>query len=302
MTTQDNETDLRLPEDCGPLGTDERRRPRRVRIRVAAFLALAAVGTGVSFGVTTLARGSSGAAPVPEMIPSPASGPGAFVEDDDLTAQDNQSNILAGAAQGLVHILSGPTAAGIGLVLTPSGKVLTSAAAVGGTGKLTVKYVGSGMAFSARVIGTDQAAGLALVQLEGGDGRAFSTAPVGNSATIVAGSYDSRQFSFHVAGEVIDTALGTTGTGDNMSLDVGNLIDLSATTTVGRHSQTGLLESALQSMPSGGIGGPLVDLDGQVIGITVAASGSGLRFFSYAMPINTALAVAAKIDAAAGNS
>ena len=128
--------------------------------RVAAFLALAVLATGIGFGVTTLARGSSGAAPMSSTIPSPASGSGAFVEDDDLTAQDNQSNILAGAAQGLVHILSGPTAAGIALVLTPSGKALTSAAAVAGTGRLTVKYVGSGMAFTARVIGTDQAAGL----------------------------------------------------------------------------------------------------------------------------------------------
>jgi S1-C subfamily serine protease len=299
MTTKSDQTDLRPPGDSGPRESDERKNPGRVRVRAAAFLALAVLATGVGFGATSLARGSAGAAPVSSMIPSPASGPGAFVEDDDLTAQDNQSNILAGTAQGLVHILSGPAAAGIGLVLTPSGKVLTSAAAVAGTGKLTVKYVGSGVTFGARVIGTDQAAGLALVQLEGGDGRAFSTAPVGNSATIVAGSYDSRQFSFHVAGEVTDTAIGTTGTGDDMSLDVGNLISLRATAVVGGHSRTGLLESALQSMPTGGIGGPLVDLDGRVVGITVAASGSGLRFFGYAMPINAALAVAAKIDAAA---
>jgi S1-C subfamily serine protease len=296
MTTQHDETNPRLPEHSGP---QEPRGRRRLGTRAAVFLALALLATGIGFGATTLARGSSGPAPVSSAIPSPASGPGAFVEDDNLTAQDNQSNFLAGAAQGIVHILSGPAAAGIGLVLTPSGKVLTSAAAVRGTGGLAVKYVGSGMAFSARVIGSDPAAGLALLQMEGGNGRAFSVAPVGNSATIVAGSYDSKEFSFHVPGEVIDTAVGTTGTGDNMSIDVGNLINLDTTTAVGGRSQTGLLESALQSMPVGGIGGPLVDLDGRVIGITVAATGSGLHFFSYAIPINQALAVAAHIDAAA---
>ena len=225
-----------------------------------------------------------------------------FVEDDNLTAQDNQSNILTSTTPGLVHILSGGTAAGIGLVLTPSGKVLTSVAAVRGHAKLQVKYVASGAVFSARVIGTDPASGFALVQMAGPADRAFAVAQMGNSATIVDGAYDSKQFSFHMAGEVIDTAVGTSGTGDNMTIDVGTLVSLDATTTVGGKSQTGLLESVLQSMPATGIGGPLVDLDGQVIGITVAASGSGMHINGYAIPINTALADAAKIDAAADDS
>ena len=126
MTTQSDETDLRPPRGRGTSGKRAIRRPgtpaacgRAARPSVA----LAVLATGVGFGATSLARGSAGAAPVSStMIPSPASGPGAFVEDDDLTAQDNQSNILAGTAQGLVHILSGPAAAGIGLVLTPSGQ------------------------------------------------------------------------------------------------------------------------------------------------------------------------------------
>jgi S1-C subfamily serine protease len=46
---------------------------------------------------------------------------------------------------------------------------------------------------------------------------------------------------------------------------------------------------------------PLVDLDGQVIGITVAAS-TGMHIDAYAMPINTALAAVARIDAAAHGS
>jgi S1-C subfamily serine protease len=180
--------------------------------------------------------------------------------------------------------------------------VLTSVAAVRGTAKLQVKYVASGAVFSARVIGTDPASGLALVQLKGPANRPFSVAQVGNSATIVAGAYDSKQFSYHLTGEVIDTAVGTSGTGDNMTIDVGTLVNLDATIAVGGKSRTGLLESVLQSMPATGIGGPLVDLDGQVIGITVAASGKGMHIDGYAIPINTALAAAAKINAAAHDS
>jgi S1-C subfamily serine protease len=310
MTRQNNEAGMRSRADSEPQAAEtsddatpaEVKSRRPLARRIVAAVALLVAAAGISFGATTLARGSSGPAPVPEAIPSPASGPGAFAEDDDLTAQDNQSNILTSTTPGLVHVLSGGAAAGIGLVLTPSGKVLTSVAAVQGTAKLQVKYVASGAVFSARVIGTDPASGLALVQLKGPANRPFSVAQVGNSATIVAGAYDSKQFSYHLTGEVIDTAVGTSGTGDNMTIDVGTLVNLDATIAVGGKSRTGLLESVLQSMPATGIGGPLVDLDGQVIGITVAASGKGMHIDGYAIPINTALAAAAKINAAAHDS
>ena len=39
-----------------------------------------------------------------------------------------------------------------------------------------------------------------------------------------------------------------------------------------------------------------MDLNGRVIGITVGGSGSGLHIVGYAIPINTALAVATQID------
>jgi S1-C subfamily serine protease len=60
------------------------------------------------------------------------------------------------------------------------------------------------------------------------------------------------------------------------------------------------MESVLQSAMSWAIGGPLVDLSGRVIGITVGAGGAGLHIIGYAIPINTALAVATQI--ADGNS
>ncbi len=43
-----------------------------------------------------------------------------------------------------------------------------------------------------------------------------------------------------------------------------------------------------------------MNLNGQVIGITIGGSGSGLNIMAYAIPINTALAVATRI--ADGNS
>jgi S1-C subfamily serine protease len=160
----------------------------------------------------------------------------------------------------------------------------------------------SGHTFRSTVIGTDASAGLALLQLAGGDGRAFSTVAVANSATLVSAAYDSKQFSYHVAGQVVDTAVGTSGTQDALSIDVGTLINLNGAAAVNGKSRAGLLQSILQSEPVTEIGGPLVNLNGQVIGITVAKAGSGLDISGFAIPINQALAIATRIDAQARHS
>jgi len=220
----------------------------------------------------------------------------AFIEDDDLTAQDNQENILESTAPGMVHVLSGGTSVGIGLVLTESGKVLTTYQPSAGAANLAAEYVLSRQTFKATVIGTDPAAGLALLQLEGGNGRPFSTVTVGNSATIVNSAEASRESSYHVPGQVYDTAIGTTGRENTLTIDVGTLATLNTTVTVGSTDRSGLMASVLQSAQTSAIGGPLVNLNGQVIGITVGGWGSGLHIIAYAIPINTALAVATQID------
>jgi S1-C subfamily serine protease len=271
-------------------------RDKRFRIMVIATAVILAVGLG--FGIGRLV--GLGNRVILTAIPQPATGQDAFVEDDDGIAQDNQENILAATAPGMVHVLSGGTSVGIGLVLTESGKVLTSYQPATGAAGLSAEYVLSRETFKATVIGIDRAAGLTLLQLQGGDGRAFSTVTVGNSATLVKNAAASRESSYHVPGEVYDTAVGTTGRQDALTLDVGTLATLDTTVSVGRSTRSGLMASVLQSAQTSAIGGPLVNLNGRVIGITVGGSGSGLQIIGYAIPINTALAVATRI--ADGNS
>ena len=223
----------------------------------------------------------------------------AFIEDDNGTGQDNQSNILDATGGGMVHILSGATSVGIGLVLTESGKVLTTYQPSAGAKNLAAEYVLSRETFKVKVIGVDAAAGLALLQMEGGNGNIpFSTVAVGNSATIVQSAAASSQRSYHVPGQINDTAVGTTGTERTLTFDVGTLTTLDTTVTVGttKTNRSGLMASAMQSAQDSAIGGPLVNLNGRVIGITVGGSGSGVHVVAYAIPINTALAVATQID------
>ena len=266
---------------------------RNRRLRLSAIAASVVVAAGIGFGVGRAL--GLGDAVILTAIPHPATGKDAFIEDDDGIAQDNQENILAATAPGMVHVLSGGTSVGIGLVLTESGKVLTTYQPAAGATHLAAEYVLSRATFKATVIGADPAAGLALLQLEGGDGRPFSTVSVGNSATLVTSSKASSESSYHVPGQVYDTAVGTTGRQDSLTIDVGTLDTLNTTVSVGRTTRSGLMASVLQSAQTSAIGGPLVNLNGQVIGITVGGSGSGLQIIGYAIPINTALAVATQI-------
>jgi S1-C subfamily serine protease len=292
MTTAqtDNDSD---PGDAEGPGRSVPKAGRSKRFRITAIATAVVLAAGIGFGAGRVI--GLGNTVIPTAIPKPATGKDAFIEDDDGIAQDNQENILAATAPGLVHILSGGTSVGIGLVLTESGKVLTTYQPAAGVPNLAAEYVLSRATFKATVIGTDPAAGLALLQLEGADGRPFSTVTVGNSATLVNSSEASRESSYHVPGQVYDTAVGTTGRQDALTLDVGTLDTLDTTVTVGRTIRSGLLASVLQSAQNSAIGGPLVNLNGQVIGITIGGSGSGLHIMGYAIPINTALAVATQI-------
>jgi putative serine protease PepD len=271
-------------------------RDKGFRLSVIATAFILAVG--LSFGVGRVF--GLGNMAIHSAIPAPLKGDDIFVEDQDGIADDNLSNIIASTGQGIVHVLSGGTSVGIGLVLTQSGKVLTTYQPSAGAANLAAEYVFSRDTFKAKVIGVDPAAGLALLQMEGGDGRAFSTVTVGNSDTVIGSAAAIRQSSYHVPGEVLDTAVSTTGTEDGVSFDVGKLTTLNTKVTLGRVTWTGLMASALPSAQPPAIGGPLVNPNGHVIGIIVGSSGSGLSTVGYAIPINGALSVATQI--ADGNS
>jgi S1-C subfamily serine protease len=273
-------------------------RNKRFRISVIAAAVILAAGVGfgagraIGLGNTVILTAIPRPATCQAWVPTSCG----FIEDDDLIAQDNQQNILETTGPGMVHVLAGGTSVGIGIVLTESGKVLTTYQPAAGAANLAAEYVLSRQTFKATVIGVDPVAGLALLQLQGGNGRAFSTVTVGNSATLVKNAEASSESSYHVPGEIYDTAVGTTGREAALTIDVGTLATLDTTVTVGGKAKSGLMASVLQSALPSAVGGPLVNLNGQVIGIIVGGSGGGLHIVGYAIPINTALAVATQID------
>lgn len=258
---------------------------RHSRVRFMVYVAACALGIGIGFGIGGFAKvvGSSSSASASSVIPSPPRANDKFVEDENGTGQDNQENILESTAPGLVHIVSSyGVPVGLGVVLTPSGIVATSNQILQGAGKVTVRVVLSGQVFTARVVGSDAAEDLALLQIEGG-GSAFKTIAVGNSKDFAVGD--------------AVTSVGSTGITKTFTLNLGNVTSLNGVATVGGARLAGLLRTTSQVLAGQETGGPLVNLSGQVVGIDVAGAGGGLHSIGFAIPINKALTVASQIDA-----
>src|ERR1700761_5027277 len=183
-------------------------RSKPFRLTVMAVVVVLMAGIGFGAGKLT----GVGNNVVRADVPKPERTADPFIEGSGSIADNSHENILSTTAPGMVHILSGGKSAGIGLVITPSGKVLTTYQPAKGVRDLSAKYVLSGATFKATVIGTDPAAGLALLQLAQRPGWSFVTVQVGNSDKLASNADRSSFTSYHVPGVVYDTAVGTTGT------------------------------------------------------------------------------------------
>ena len=266
------------------------RRPPRPRVkargrrRLVAWAVGITVGLVIGLGIGVLAEviSSSNSAGSPSAIPSPPQANKQFVEDEEGTGADNQANILAATAPGLVHIVSSSGfSLGLGVVLTRSGLVATSAQILQGARAVTVRAVLSGKSYTAQVVGSDAAKDLSLLQIKGGSG--FKTIAIGTAQKLPVGS--------------VVTAVGSSGITKTVTLYTGNVTSLSSPATIGGRRLTGLLQTTSQVLPGEEVGGPVVNLSGQAVGIDVAGAGSGLHHIGFAIPIDQALAVASQIDA-----
>lgn len=211
------------------------------------------------------------------------------------------SQIAAQVSPGLVDVVSTlgyrqAQAAGTGLVLTPSGEVLTNNHVIQGATAIKVTDVGNGHSYQAKVVGYDRSHDVAVLQLQGASG--LKTVNLGNSASAAVGQ------------QVV--AVGNAGgKGGAPSVATGRITGLGASITAsdetGSSEQlTGLIHHNADIQP-GDSGGPLVNTAGQVIGIDTAASQqNGFQFQSgpaqtptqaYAIPVNEAVSIARQIEA-----
>lgn len=187
-----------------------------------------------------------------------------------------------------VGYATGGGGSGTGIVLTPSGDLLTNNHVIRGARSIRVTVPSTGRTYAATVEGYSITRDVALLDLR--DAQGLSTAAVGDSSDVRLGD---RIVSVGNAG----------GTGA-LSVKSGRVVRLNRSITVRDEDGTparlsGLIETTAPLRP-GDSGGPLL-LDGEVIGMAAAAS-STLAYRTtggegYAIPIDTALRIARQIEA-----
>lgn len=186
-------------------------------------------------------------------------------------------------------------AAGTGMVLTPTGKVLTNNHVIEGSTSISVTDLGNGQTYSATVLGYSRTNDVALIQLKGASG--LQTVSLGNSTSVKVGE---AVVGIGNAGGVGGTpsVAGGSVTALNQAITASDEGSLGTTT----EHLTGLIESNCDIQP-GDSGGPLVDSSGKVVGMDTAASEAQGYSISgaatgqgYSIPIDTALSIVKQIE------
>ena len=308
-------TDAAATRPAADLPAASRTTRRRAALAAVTALALALVVGGVTWstGLTTHAGTTTTGATSPELSttqrvhPQQRSGgwrPGAGsdVPGNDLVPGDGTQTLTlettaATATQqvGLVTIVAtlgyeGAQAAGTGIVLTSDGVVLTNNHVIEGATSLAITVESTGATYSGTVVGTDVTDDVAVVRLDSATGLA--TAPldttgvaIGDAVTAIGNAHGGGQL-VAAAGVVtaLDAGITTRSEGAKSGQTLAGLVEIDA------------------AVVAGDSGGAVLDAQGQVVGMTTAASSGTVNVSGYAIPIRAALDVADQIRSGVATS
>ena len=163
---------------------------------------------------------------------------------------------------------------GSGVVTSADGRILTNHHVVERAEKVTVSVPGRRRKYPARIVGTDRQTDVALLRIE--PDRPFPAARFGDRDSLRVGQWVLA----------IGNPYGLDGT-----------VSFGIVSAIGRNLEIpGTLNEFIQTdamIDRGSSGGPLVDLEGRVVGINSRGQGRGIGF---TIPIDTALDVARRLE------
>jgi S1-C subfamily serine protease len=275
------------------------RKPRRAT-RLLPFLAVAVVAAGAGVGVTLAAdqpAASTTTTALPSgAVPSPAASP----SSGGTTGTADVQEVVNKVEPGLVVInttlkYSSEAAAGTGMVINSDGLVLTNNHVIENSTKITATVTTTGKTYPATVIGYDETADVALIQLQGT--TSLHTVPVGNSAAVKTGEQVVALGNAEGTGAIIPA--GGQVTGLDKTITASDEATADDTETL-----NGMIQVNAGIVP-GDSGGPLNTSAGQVIGMDTAGDSTSTGqqpTEGFAIPIDTALSIAAQIAAGHASS
>jgi S1-C subfamily serine protease len=198
------------------------------------------------------------------------------------------TSLTTGVVEVRTQLRSNGAGAATGMVLTPTGQVLTNNHVIRGATQIRVRVPESGRVYPARVLGYSVSADVALLKLRGAS--RLETVSLGNSSTVEVGD------------DV--TSVGNAGGTGRLTSKEGAVTGLGITITVsdglGSFARLVRLIETSADLEQGDSGGALLDSDGRVIGMNAAATVDA-RVRSddsdgYAIPINRAASIARQIE------
>lgn len=230
---------------------------------------------------------TNGAADEGDRFPQPEWGPGDTSGSSGSRASEEQSSGVV-----LIETVLGENdgaGAGTGMVLDEDGLVLTNYHVVEDSSSVKVTVASTGDTYDAEVLGYDASADVALLDIDADDLTPVEIdddgVDVGDDLTAV-GNGGGQGYLSAVEGDVV---------AEDQSITASDMYGADG------EELTGLIQTDAPAV-SGYSGGPMVDEEGEVVGITTAAGSTGSTrpaaqsSQSYAVPIDDALAIADRIE------
>ena len=263
------------PEGQGNSGASP---PKRFRRGLLIAVAAVALASGAGSGAAAAALLDHGTATA-----SAAAALNTTATSTSSTSSTTAATVYKQDAAGVVTItvtLGNGQAIGSGIVLDTKGNVLTNAHVISGARRIEVTF-SDGTTVSGTLIGSNVGADLAVIRVS----VAVSTLhplTLGNSSTVQVG--DSVY--------AIGSPFGLSG-----SLTEGIVSNLGQTGAVSGGNLTGLIQTDAAINP-GNSGGPLVNAQGQVIGInnSIESPVDANVGVGFAIPINQVTQVLASLE------
>jgi S1-C subfamily serine protease len=219
---------------------------------------------------------------------TPFSGPGGSGSQFDSSS--NRTPASDSQLTGLVRIAAtlkyeGGQAAGTGMILTSTGEVVTNHHVVEGATQVRVTVMSTGATYSATVVGTDAKDDVAVLQLQDASGLQTVTPDtdalsVGDPVTAVGDAGGDTSTFSAASGKVTatDQHITTSSEPGHPGERLRGLIEISS------------------DVISGDSGGATYDSQGEVAGMTTAASSGSRDVVGYAIPIAKVIGIADDLE------
>jgi serine protease Do len=269
-----------------PVTQTERESPPRMRGVIGVAVLAAVLASASTYTVLSALGGVAPLSIEPGPTAAPAAAPAASTSEPQAQ-QGDLTDIVADARESVVTITaqgsSGnpfspfdipSTGVGSGIIVSTNGLILTNNHVVEGADTLTVTTA-DGQELEATVVTTDATHDMAVIQATGGE---LAAAALGDSSSLQVGQ------TVLAIGSPLGEFTETVTRGIVSAL--GREITVADESGFGQKQLSNLIQTDAAINP-GNSGGPLINEDGEVIGMNTAVSRSA-EGIGFAIPINEA--------------